>query len=105
PDEVGPIGHHDASILNKLSANGVRLIGPPDRGELLNAGLRENQAQTILVAPLKHGNVAFGVLLVGHEEPDSEAPSQGNGSFDGVGSFARSVAPDLHAWLLLCHLR
>ncbi len=105
PDEVGPIGHHDASILNKLSANGVRLIGSTDRGELLNAGVLGNQAQRIAVAPLKHGNIAFGVLLVGQEEPDSEAPSQGNGSFDGIGTFARSVAPDLHAWLLLHHLR
>ena len=105
PDEVRPVGHHDPSILTKLSGNGVRQIGSADRGELLNAGMLEDQAQTIVVAPLKHGNVAFGVLLVGQEEPDSEAPSQGNGSFDGIGSFARSVAPDLHAWLLLRHLR
>ena len=28
-----------------------------------------------------------------------------NGSFDGIVSFARSVAPDLHAWLLLHRLR
>ena len=87
------------------AANGARLIGSADRRELVNAGLLGNEAQTIVVAPLEHENVAFGVLLVGQEEPDSEAPPQGNGSFDGIVSFARSVAPDLHAWLLLHRLR
>ena len=100
PNGVGPVEHYDQSILNKLGGNGARLIGPADRRELLNAGLLGNEAKTIVAAPLEHENVAFGVLLVGQEEPNSEAP-QGNGSFDGIGSFARSVAPDLHAWLLL----
>jgi capsular polysaccharide biosynthesis protein len=104
PNGVGPVEHFDPRILNKLGGNGARLIGPGDRSELLNAGLLGNKAQTIVVAPLEHENVAFGVLLVGQEEPNSEAP-QGNGSFEGIGSFARSVAPDLHAWLLLRGLR
>jgi capsular polysaccharide biosynthesis protein len=104
PNGVGPVEHFDPRILNKLGGNGVRLIGPADRSELVNAGLLENKAQTVVVAPLEHENVAFGVLLVGQEEPNSEAP-QGNGSFDGIGSFARSVAPDLYAWLLLRGLR
>ena len=63
-------------ILNKLGANGARRIGSADRDELVNAGLLGNEAQTVVVAPLKHENVAFGVLLVGQEEPDSEAPPQ-----------------------------
>jgi capsular polysaccharide biosynthesis protein len=104
PNGVGPVEQFDPRILNKLGGNGARLIGPADRSELLNAGLLGNKAQTIVVAPLEHENVAFGVLLVGQEEPNSEAP-QGNGSFEGIGSFARSVAPDLHAWLLLRGLR
>jgi capsular polysaccharide biosynthesis protein len=104
PNGVGPVEHFDPRILNKLGGNGARLIGPADRSELLNAGLLGNKAQTIVVAPLEHENVAFGVLLVGQEEPNSEVP-QGNGSFEGIGSFARSVAPDLHAWLLLRGLR
>jgi capsular polysaccharide biosynthesis protein len=104
PNGVGPVEHYDPRILNKLGGNGARLIGATDRSELLNAGLLGNKAQTIVVAPLEHENVAFGVLLVGQEGPNSEA-SQGNGSFDGLGSFARSVAPDLHAWLLLRGLR
>jgi hypothetical protein len=53
----------------------------------------ETMLRQIVVAPLKHENVAFGVLLVGQEEPDSEAAANGNGGFDGIGSFARSVAP------------
>ena len=105
PNGVGPVGRYDQSILTKLGGNGARLIGSDDRRELLNAGLLGNEAQTIVVAPLEHENVAFGVLLVGQEEPGSEAPPQGNGSFDGIVSFARSVAPDLHAWLLLHRLR
>ena len=105
PDGVGPVGRYDQSILTKLGGNGARLIGSDDRRELLNAGLLGNEAQTIVAAPLEHQNVAFGVLLVGQEEPDSEAPPQGNGGFDGIVSFARSVAPDLHAWLLLHRLR
>ena len=105
PDGVGPVGRYDLSILTKLGANGARLIESADRRELVNAGLLGNEAQTIVVAPLEHENVAFGVLLVGHEEPDSEASPQVNGSFDGIVSFARSVAPDLHAWLLLHRLR
>jgi capsular polysaccharide biosynthesis protein len=105
PDGVGPVERYDLSILTKLGANGARLIESADRRELVNAGLLGNEAQTIVVAPLEHENVAFGVLLVGHEEPDSEASPQVNGSFDGIVSFARSVAPDLHAWLLLHRLR
>jgi len=105
PDGVGPVGRYDQSILTKLGGNGARLIGSDDRRELLKAGLLGNEAQTIVAALLEHQNVAFGVLLVGQEEPDSEAPPQGNGDFDGIVSFARSVAPDLHAWLLLHRLR
>ena len=105
PDGVKPVRHDDRRILNKLGSNGVRRIGSADRRALVNAGLLGNDAQTIVVAPLKHENVAFGVLLVGQEEPDSEAAANGNGGFDGIGSFARSVAPDLHAWLLLHKLQ
>jgi len=104
PDGVGSVEHYEASILNRLGGNGARLIGPADRRKLLNAGLLGNKAKTIVAAPLEHEDVAFGVLLVGREKPNPEAP-QGNGSFDRVGSFARSVAPDLHAWLLLRGLR
>jgi capsular polysaccharide biosynthesis protein len=104
-DGVRPVGQHDLSILKKLGADGARQIESAERDALLNAGLLGNEDQTIVVAPLKHENVAFGVLLVGHEKPDSEAPPQANGSYAGIGSFARSVAPDLHAWLLLHKLR
>ena len=104
-DGVKPVRYDDRRILNKLGSNGVRRIGSADRRALVNAGLLGNDAQTIVVAPLKHENVAFGVLLVGQEEPDSEAAANGNGGFDGIGSFARSVAPDLHAWLLLHKLQ
>ena len=104
PDGVGPVDHYDSSILNKLGGNGARLIGPADRRELLNAGLLGNEAKTIIAAPLEHEDVAFGVLLAGQEKPNSEA-RQGNGGFSGIGSFARSVAPDLHAWLLLRGIR
>ena len=105
PNGVKPVRYDDRRILNKLGSNGVRRIGSADRRALVNAGLLGNDAQTIVVAPLKHENVAFGVLLVGQEEPDSEAAANGNGGFDGIGSFARSVAPDLHAWLLLHKLQ
>ena len=105
PNGVGPVGRHDQSILAKLGGSGVRLIGPEDRRELMNAGLLGTDARTIVAAPLKHENVTFGILLVGQEEPGSEAPPQGNGRFDSIDSFARSVAPDLHAWLLLHRLR
>jgi hypothetical protein len=105
PNGVGPVGRYDQSILTKLGGKGARLIESDDRRELMNAGLLGTEAQTIVVAPLEHENVAFGILLVGQEEPGSEAPPQGNGRFDGIGSFARSVAPDLHAWLLLHRLR
>ncbi len=105
PDGVKPVRHDDRRILSKLAGNGVRRIGSADRRALVNAGLLGNDAQTIVVAPLKHENVPFGVLLVGQEEPDSEAAANGNGGFDSIGSFARSVAPDLHAWLLLHKLQ
>ncbi|HET8914203.1 MAG TPA: hypothetical protein VFM91_00730, partial [Propionibacteriaceae bacterium] len=74
PNGVGPVERYDPRILNKLSGNGARLLEPADRNELLNAGLLGNRAQTIVVAPLVYENVAFGVLLVGQEEPNSEAP-------------------------------
>jgi hypothetical protein len=105
PNGVSPIGRYDLSILRKLGGDGARLIGSEDRRELANAGLIGKEAQAIVVAPLEHENVPFGMLLVGQEEPASEAPPQGNGVFDAIGSFARSVAPDLHAWLLLHRLR
>jgi capsular polysaccharide biosynthesis protein len=105
PDGVSPVGQHDPTILNMLGANGARRIESAERDELVKAGLVRDEDQTIVVAPLKHENVAFGVLLVGQEVPNSGAPLHRNGSFDAIGSFARSVAPDLHAWLLLHKLR
>jgi capsular polysaccharide biosynthesis protein len=104
-DGVRPVGQHDLTILRKLGADGARRIESAERDALLNAGLLGNEDQTIVVAPLKHENVAFGVLLVGHEKQHPEAPLQTNGSYAGIGSFAQSVAPDLHAWLLLHELR
>jgi murein DD-endopeptidase MepM/ murein hydrolase activator NlpD/capsular polysaccharide biosynthesis protein len=98
-------GHYGPSILNKLGGNGERQIGSAKPDEFLSAGLLGNEDQTVVVAPLEHENVAFGVLLVGQEERDSEAPPNGNGNFDGIRSFARSVAPDLHAWVLLHRVR
>jgi capsular polysaccharide biosynthesis protein len=103
-DGVNPIRQDERRILNKLGGNGVRQIGSADRRALVNAGLIGNEPQTIVVAPLKHENVAFGFLLVGQEESDSGGPPV-NGGLDGIGSFARSVAPDLHAWLLLHKLQ
>jgi capsular polysaccharide biosynthesis protein len=105
PDGVGPVGRYDLSILTNLGANGARLIESADRRELVNAGLLGDEAQTIVVAPLEHENVAFGALLVGDKEADSEASPKVNGSLHGIVSFARSVAPDLHAWLLLHRVR
>ena len=104
PNGVGSVGHRDPSILNMLRGSGARQVGSEERDELLN-GLLGDEIQTVIVAPLEHENVAFGMLLVGQEESDSQAPQQMNGSFDRLGSFARSVAPDLHAWLLLHKLR
>jgi capsular polysaccharide biosynthesis protein len=103
-DGVNPVRQDERRILNKLGGNGVRRIGSADRRALVNAGLIGNEPQTIVVAPLKHENVAFGFLLVGQEESDSGGPPV-NGGLDGIGSFARSVAPDLHAWLLLHKLQ
>jgi capsular polysaccharide biosynthesis protein len=105
PHEVVPVGRYDLSILTNLGANGARLIESADRRELVNAGLLGDEAQTIVVAPLEHENVAFGALLVGDKEEDSEASPKVNGSLHGIVSFARSVAPDLHAWLLLHRVR
>jgi capsular polysaccharide biosynthesis protein len=104
-DGVEPAGPYDASILSKLGGNRARVIGSAERRELVKAGLLGDEAQTIVVAPLAHEDVAFGMLLLGQDAPDSEVPPQGDGSFDGISAFARSVAPDLHAWLLLHHLR
>ena len=105
PNGVRPVRRDDRRILNKLGANECDESGLPDRRALVNAGLLGNEAQTVIVAPLKHENVAFGVLLVGQKEPDSEPQTQANGSFAGISSFARSVEPDLHAWQLLHKLR
>jgi capsular polysaccharide biosynthesis protein len=104
-DGVGPVGRYDLSILTRLGANGARVIESADRRELVKAGLLGDEAQTIVVAPLEHENVAFGALLVGDKEADSEASPKVNGSLHGIVSFARSVAPDLHAWLLLHRVR
>ena len=81
PDGVGPVGRYDLSILTKLGANGARLIESADRRELVNAGILGNEAQTIVVAPLEHENVPFGVLLVGQEEPDSGSFTTGEWKF------------------------
>ena len=104
-DGVKPVARDDAGILNKLSGNGTRQIGPTERDELRNAGLLGDEAQTVIVAPLEHEKAAFGVLLIGQDEPDSQASPRANGYLDAIGSFARSVAPDMHAWLLLRKLR
>ena len=56
PDGVRPVRRDDRRILNKLGGNGVRRIGSADRRALVNAGLLGNEAQTVIVAPLKHEN-------------------------------------------------
>ena len=104
-DGVKPVARDDAGILNKLGGNGTRQIGPTERDELRNAGLLGDEAETVIVAPLEHEKAAFGVLLIGQDEPDSQASPRANGYLDAIGSFARSVAPDMHAWLLLRKLR
>jgi len=104
-DGVKPVARDDAGILNKLGGNGTRQIGSTEHDELRNAGLLGDEAQTVLVAPLEHDRVPFGVLLVGQDQPDSQASPRANGYLDAIGSFARSVAPDMHAWLLLRKLR
>jgi capsular polysaccharide biosynthesis protein len=104
-DGMKPVARDDAGILNKLGGNGTRQIGSTEHDDLRNAGLLGDEAQTVLVAPLEHDKVPFGVLLVGQDEADSQASNRANRYLDAIGSFARSVAPDMHAWLLLRKLR
>jgi capsular polysaccharide biosynthesis protein len=104
-DGMKPVTRDDAGILNKLGGNGTRQIGSTEHDDLRNAGLLGAEAQTVLVAPLEHDKVPFGMLLVGQDETDSQASNRANRYLDAIGSFARSVAPDMHAWLLLRKLR
>ena len=99
PRATGSIRFRGREVLGRASYRIAGLgIGYVPQGRRLFPSLSVDEQ-------LKHENFAFGVLLVGQEELDSEAPPQANGSFAGIGSFARSVSPDLHAWLLLRGLR
>jgi hypothetical protein len=104
-DEWGATIRHDDEVLHSLLRNGVVRY----RGAQLafkNASLPGGSAEALVVAPLLHEGLGFGVLLAGRKRVNGQPASRfTDGDTQEIVAFAREATPLLRTAVLLRYLK
>jgi capsular polysaccharide biosynthesis protein len=98
-------GSRDRDAAARLFAGGPRLATGADREQLKKAGVPVAGAEALVLAPLVHDEVAFGVLLAGQWKANGHAEALDNRQVFEIGTCAQQLTPYLRAWLRLRHLK
>jgi GAF domain-containing protein len=93
--------------MRELFRAGVGLIEDTDRVRGALAGIPGSRAETLILVPLVHERLGFGVLMAGRERSTTGAPAAvfTDRDVQALMGFADAVAESLRTAVLLRHLK
>jgi hypothetical protein len=94
-------------VMRELFRAGVGLVEDTDRVRGAMAGIPGSRAETLVMVPLVHEQLGFGVLLAGRRRGPSGAPVQvfSDEEVEALMGFADDAASSLRTAVLLRHLK
>jgi len=107
PDERQLSVEYSRDVMRELFRAGVGLIEDTDRVRGALAGVPGSRAETLILVPLVHERLGFGVLMAGRDRSRSGAPAEVFTDIDveALMGFADAVASSLRTAVLLRHLK
>jgi capsular polysaccharide biosynthesis protein/ElaB/YqjD/DUF883 family membrane-anchored ribosome-binding protein len=104
-DGARTLGSRDRDATTRLLAGDPRLASGAEREQLDRAGIPVAGAEALVLAPLVHDEVAFGMLLAGQWSANGQAEALDDRQVFEIGTCAQQLTPYLRAWLRLRHLK
>ena len=107
PDERRLSVEYGRDVMRELFRAGVGLIEDTNRVRGAVAGIPGSGAETLILVPLVHERLGFGVLMAGRERSKSGAPAEvfTDRDVQALLGFADAVAESLRTAVLLRHLK
>jgi hypothetical protein len=98
---------YSRGIMRELFRAGVGLVEDTDRFRGALAGIPGSRAETLIMVPLAHERLGFGVLIAGRGRGRTGTPAEvfTNTDVEALMGFADGVAPSLRTAVVLRHLR
>jgi ATP-binding cassette subfamily B protein len=107
PDERQLTVEYSRGVMRELFRAGVGLIEDTDRVRGALAGIPGSRAETLILIPLVHERLGFGVLMAGRDRSTTGAPAEvfTDRDVQALMGFADAVAESLRTAVLLRHLK
>jgi hypothetical protein len=107
PDERRLSVEYSRGVMRELFRAGVGLIEDTDRVRGALAGIPGSRAETLILVPLVHERLGFGVLMAGRgrSAPGARAEVFTDRDVQALMGFADAVAESLRTAVLLRHLK
>jgi GAF domain-containing protein len=107
PDERRLNVDYRHDVMRELFRAGVGLIGDTDRVRGALAGIPGSRAETLILVPLVHRRLGFGVLMVGRDRIPSGEPAEvfTDRDVQALMGFADAIAESLRTAVLLRRLK
>jgi hypothetical protein len=98
---------YSRGIMRELFRAGVGFVEDTDRVRGALAGIPGSWAETLILVPLVHERLGFGVLMAGRDRGRTGTPAEvfTDTDVEALMGFADGVAPSLHTAVVLRHLR
>jgi len=107
PDERQLNVEYSRDVMRELFRAGVGLIEDTDRVRGALVGIPGSRAETLILVPLVHERLGFGVLMAGRDRSSTGAPAEVfiDRDVQALLGFADAVAESLRTAVLLRHLK
>jgi len=107
PDERQLSVEFSRDVMRELFRAGVGLIEDTDRVRGALAGIPGSRAETLILVPLVHERLGFGVLMAGRDRSTTGKPAElfTDRDVQALMGFADAVAESLRTAVLLRHLK
>jgi hypothetical protein len=98
---------YSSDVMRELFRAGVGLVEDTDRVRGALAGIPGSRAETLIMVPLVHERLGFGVLMAGRGKGKNGTPAEvfTDTDVEALMGFADGVAPSLRTAVLLRHLK
>jgi hypothetical protein len=98
---------YNRDVMRELFRAGVGLIEDTDRVRGALAGIPGSRAETLVMVPLVHERLGFGVLMAGRHRSQAGLPTEvfNDGEVEALMGFADAAAASLRTAVLLRHLK
>jgi hypothetical protein len=98
---------YSSDVMRELFRAGVGLVEDTDRVRGALAGIPGSRAETLIMVPLVHERLGFGVLMAGRGRGKNRTPAEvfTDTDVEALMGFADGIAPSLRTAVLLRHLK